>query len=136
MIQIRLVNRGTDYPMLCEWWKGHGWPALPIHVLPKLGAVATDEGVEVAAAFLYMDNSSPVCMLEWFVTSPTARPLSAMKGVTALVEFMMEQALAFDYTVMMGATKTRSIGAVLGKAGFIKSDEGVTHFVRILKEET
>ena len=133
MIQIRILKQESDYSTLVSWWKGHGWPAIPAHVLPALGAMAEDDGIPVAAGFLYMDNSSPVCMLEWLVTRPDARPLSAMKAITAIVEFLKLQAIGFDYTVMLGATKTRSIGVVLSKAGFVLTDESVQHYLCVLQ---
>ncbi len=61
--KIRLVDLSKDHGMACEWWKAHGWEAVPAVILPKLGAVAVIEDVPVAAAWLYMDN----CVGVWWL---------------------------------------------------------------------
>jgi hypothetical protein len=132
--KIRLVDLSKDYGMACEWWKAHGWEAVPAAILPKLGAVAVIEDVPIAAAFLYMDNSVGVCWLEWLVTNPDATPKQSFKGINMVIEFLREVAVSMDYGIMMTTCRQASLVRVYEKNGFTKSDEGVTHLVRKLRE--
>ena len=49
----RLIELEADYPMICEWWTAHGWPAVPRDMLPKLGCIVELDGVPKAAAWLF-----------------------------------------------------------------------------------
>jgi len=58
-----------DYETCAQWWSGHGWEPVPAVVLPKLGMMVVDDEAPICAAWLYMDNSVGVSMLEWLVTN-------------------------------------------------------------------
>lgn len=133
MMTIRLVDLEKDHGFLCEWWRLHGWEPVPAAVLPKLGAIAMLEGVPVAAAWLYMDNSVGVCWLEWLVTNPQATPKQSLIGINTVIQFLREQAVSFDYGVMMTTCRQASLVRVYEKNGFTKSDEGVTHLLSNLR---
>lgn len=121
-----------DYPVLAEWWKLHGWAAIPANILPKLGAVAVKGDVPLCAAFLYMDNSVGVCWLEWLVSNPKASPFEVMKGVRELMGFLEAQASVLGYGVMLTTCRQASLVRLYESAGFAKTDEGVTHLLKII----
>jgi hypothetical protein len=124
-----------DYAPLTKWWKGHGWEPVPEAVLPKLGMIVDgDDGVALCAGWLYMDNSVGVCMFEWLVTDPEAKPLVTAKSVKTLVSFMADRALEMDYGVMLTTCRQPSLARMYQRCGFIKTDEGVTHLLRMLKK--
>lgn len=125
----------TDYATLANWWAGHGWEPVPEIVLPKLGMVAVGEDdYMVAAVWLYMDNSVGVSFLEWLVTNPEAAPIQTAKAVTHIVNFMADRALEMDYGVMITTCRQQSLTRLYEKNGFMKTDEGVTHLLRMLKQ--
>jgi hypothetical protein len=131
---IRLVDLEKDHGMMCKWWKAHGWEAVPAAILPKLGAIAVHDGVPMGAAWLYMDNSVGVCWLEWLVTNPVATPKQSLKAINTVTQFLSEVAVSMDYGIMMTTCRQASLVRVYEKNGFTKSDEGVTHLVRKLRE--
>lgn len=133
MIQVRIIDSEADYPVLCEWWKAHGWPEVPAAILPKLGVVAVKEDVRVAAAFLYMDNSVGVSMLEWLVTNPWANGRDALQGIGAVIGFLTERALEMDYGVMLTSCRQPGLARIFEKHGFTKTDVSMTHLVRTLR---
>jgi hypothetical protein len=135
MIQLR-AYLPTDYPMLVEWWAGHGWPGVPSAILPKVGFVAEDVQVgsvePLVAAWLYMDNSVGVCWLEWMVSNPKAEPVRVYRGIKGVTEFAEEAAKTHGYGVMLTTCRQQSLVRTFERSGFTKTDEGVTHLIKII----
>jgi hypothetical protein len=129
---LKIFNAEIDYPIVSQWWINHGWSAVPLGVLPKLGIVAELGGEPVAAGWLYMDNSIGVSMLEWVVANPEAKPRSVYKSIKAIVEFLKGQAMAFGYAVMLTTCKQESLARIYEKTGFHRTDSEMIHFVQTL----
>jgi N-acetylglutamate synthase-like GNAT family acetyltransferase len=123
----------TDYPILVEWWKGHGFPVLPVAVLPKLGLVVEHDTKPIACAFLYMDNSVGVCMLEWLTTAPEAAPKAIPSAIRAIVEVMAQRAKEMNYGVMLTTCRQPALARVFEKNGFEKTDEAVIHLLKLIE---
>lgn len=134
MITLREVNLDADHPVLSLWWEAHRFPVVPRSILPKLGVMALDGEVRVAAAFLYMDNSVGVSWLEWLVTNPDATGKQSLAGIGAVVNFLAERALELDYGVMLTTCRQPALARIFERHGFAKTDEGVIHLVRKLRE--
>ena len=135
-IQLRMFDPAQDYDMVCAWWQGHGWDAVPPIFLPKLGVIAYvvdgDTTEDVAAAWLYMDNSAPVCWLEYMVSNPKTNAGRAVKALRHLDTFMTGEAKATGYAAMMTTCRQDSLVKFHQKNGFKKTDEDVTHLVKII----
>jgi hypothetical protein len=129
---LKMFELETDYGTVESWWIGHGWPAVPRGVLPRLGVMALFEGSPVACGWLYMDNSIGVSMLEWMVSNPSANPRHVLKGIKAIVEFLKDQAREMNYTVMLTTCKQESLAKVYEKTGFRKTDSEMIHLVQTL----
>ena len=134
VIQLRMFDPPTDYPIVEEWWKAHGWTAVPQIMLPKLGVIAFYAGDKIedaAAAWLYMDNSSPVCILEWMVTNPKLSATKTVRALKHITTFITSEAKANDYAVMLTTCKQQSLVKFHEKHGFVRSDDGMTHMVKV-----
>lgn len=134
MIHVREITLDQDHPVLTAWWTAHGWPVVPRVILPKLGVMAMDGGLRVAAAFVYMDNSCGVCMLEWLVTNPDSTGKQSLAGIGAVIEFLAERVLELDYGVMLTSCRQPALARIYERHGFEKTDEGIIHMVRKLRE--
>lgn len=130
---LREFDRERDYPMVRAWWEGHGFPPVPLAFLPQLGVIA-HTGTDLAAAWLYMDNSCGVSMLEWLVTNPASSGRDSLRAIQAITQHLQTMATEFGYTVMLTAAKQPSLCRVHEKNGFLKTDEGMTHFVKRLND--
>jgi|SRR5215217_1765151 len=119
-----------DYETLASWWKSHGWEPVRADILPRLGVVAELDGKAIGAAFLYMDNSVGVCWMEWLVTAPQAG-LTGIRAIRAITDFLSAEAKRRDYGVMITSCRQEALVRVYEKAGFIKTDVGVTHLIKI-----
>ena len=138
MIRIS-IYQPADYPILQSWWHAHGWPAVPEAILPRLGVIACDhpkdEGAAptpIAAAFLYMDNSVGVSMLEWIVTNPDAAPRQCAIAICHVVDFLRSEAKSLGYGVMLSTCKQESLSRLLVRQGFEVTDTSVIHLIATL----
>ena len=118
---------------MSEWWDGHGFPAVPLEILPRLGIIAEINGSPIGAAWLYMDNSSGVCMMEWTVTNPANNPRDSLRAISALTEFLKADAKSNGYTVILTTCKQQSLARVHERNGFTKTDDGMIHLIGGLK---
>lgn len=115
-----------DYPMLEAWWKGHGWPPVPLRILPPLGVIFD----ECAAGWAYMDNGGTgVAMMEWLVTDPKAG-LKAAKGIKHVIEFLSSELKRMEYWAILTTCKQPALARLIEKSGFQRTDEGMVHFVK------
>lgn len=130
---LKIFNAEIDYPMVSKWWISHGWNAVPIGVLPKLGVVSEMDGQPIAAGWLYMDNSIGVSMLEWMVANPDAKPKSVYRAIKSIVEFLKNHAKQLGYAVMLTTCKQESLARVYEKTGFQRTDCEMIHLVQTLE---
>lgn len=130
---LKMFSAPDHYAMLQGWWTRHGWPPVPQVILPRLGMIVDGDRESLAAGFLYMDNSVGVSMLEWVVTNPQVAPLRAAAGLKNLVEFMGQEAVRNGYGVMLATCKVPGLVKLYERCGFAKTDEGMTHLVRVLR---
>lgn len=131
--EIRIIDLERDYGMLCSWWRGHGWTALPKGALNTLGAVCVVDGVDTAAAFLLMSNSCGVAMLEWLVTNPEANVRAAYLAIPTVTAFIEGEAARMGYGVLLTACRQPSLVRMYERSGFTVTDRNVTHMIKILE---
>ena len=129
---LKMFNRETDYPVVKTWWEGHGWDAVPLAALPKLGVMAILNDKPIASGWLYMDNSVGVSILEWMVANPDANPKSVYRSIKAIIEFLKAQAKEMHYAIMLTTCKQESLAKVYEKNGFLRTDSEMIHFIQPL----
>lgn len=132
LYQLRLFDKEKDYDLVSSWWQGHNWSSVPAVMLPQLGVVASADENPVAAGWLYMDNSSGVCMLEWLVTDPAAPAMKAVKGLTHICRYLSGQAKDFGYTSMLTTCRQDSLAKFHERNGFTRTDGEMIHLVKAL----
>lgn len=135
MIQIREYTP-EDYPMLSSWWRGHGWDPVPSVILPKLGMIAEihkdgQAPKPVAAAWLYLDNSVFVGMLEWIVTDPENAPKISALGISHVTQCLRAAAKDMGYRVFLASCRQESLSRLLQRVGFTETDKDVIHLIAI-----
>lgn len=128
------IYQDKDYWSLSEWWKEHGWDAPPAVILPKLGViVSTSDERDLAAAWLYMDNSVGVSMCEFIVSNPDNTARETVGAIKLAIEFLEDQALRNDYGVMLTTCKQEALARLLKKSGFSRTDDAMIHMVKVLR---
>lgn len=134
MITVRPYDETKDYELFALWWKGHNFEPVPAMILPQLGNVALKDDKPIAAAWLYLDNSTPVAMMEWIVTDPENSPKLSALGITHAVQSLKAAAYAAGYPIILSSCRQDSLARLLERTGFERSDEGVTHLISIIHE--
>jgi hypothetical protein len=126
---LRVFDPEADYETVASWWRAHEWNPVPVQVLPKLGIVAERDGVSIAAGWLYMDNSVGVGWLEWLVASPEATPRQVFQSISAVIGFIKSRAAQLGYHTLMTTCRQQSLGRLLERNGFQKTDASVSHYI-------
>jgi len=130
-----MFDPATDHQIVAKWWEGHGWPAVPALMLPKLGLVAFFAGETIedaAAAWLYMDNSAPVCWLEYMVSNPDVAPKQVYAALKHIDAYLTAEAKINGYSFMLTTCRQESLVKFHEKNGFTATDHNVTHMVKSL----
>lgn len=135
MIQIETFDKEKHYETIERFWRWHGFPSVPAVFLPALGVVALQDGLELAFAWVYLDNSCPVAKLEWCTTNPEASALAAARALNVCIDFLKRRAKELGYAYMITTAHHGGLIKVLEKHGFIKTDLQMTHLGIILDEK-
>ena len=138
MIRVRPFDRESDYPAAEAWWKGHAFEPVPLNLLPSLGMVAEyhdeeagHEARPVAMAWLYLDNSTGVGMLEWIVADPAAKPRASALAIGHVVRCLRRAAGSIGYGVILASCRQASLARLLERCGFQQTDPAVIHLISI-----
>lgn len=135
-MNARVINvREADLPLYMEfvsWWEAHGWPAVPVVMLPKCGVVVEAEGVPMAAAWLYLDASETgVCFLSWVVTRPGLKAKKAAAVVAFLAGAARAVADELGYSQIITLARHGGLVAAMRRQGFTSVGKGVLHQILI-----
>ncbi len=134
LYQLRMFDPEVDYDMVTSWWEAHDAPVPPVVVLPKLGVICTRGGEDIAALWLYMDNSVGVSFAEYFVTRPKLGLAASRQASVLMLDYLKQTAAGFGYFLMRVVTK-KPIARFLRQQGFVsEQDHVVTMLAPIQKE--
>jgi hypothetical protein len=124
LLQLRMYDPDKDHPMIMQWCVDHGHVGIPANVLPKLGVVAQANGEDVAAVWLYMDNSTGVCFAEYPITKGGVSVKLAKSALLFALAFLKAEAKINGYWIMRVFT-IPAIARTLENAGFRKDVKGL-----------
>jgi hypothetical protein len=68
-MKVRDIDLATDLPTLQRWWAGHKANPMPPEFLPS-GFMGVSGGIEIAAAFLYLDAGGKLGVITNLTTAP------------------------------------------------------------------
>jgi hypothetical protein len=119
-----MYDPDKDHPMIMQWCVDHGHVGIPANVLPKLGVVAQANGEDVAAVWLYMDNSTGVCFAEYPITKGGVSVKLAKSALLFALAFLKAEAKINGYWIMRVFT-IPAIARTLENAGFRKDVKGL-----------
>lgn len=129
ILQLRQFDREADYAQIAGWFRGHGQEPAPLAILPLLGVVVYEtDGCaarDVAALWLYMDNSVGVCFAEKMVTVPGLGLGAARRALECGLEFLRREAVRMHYGVMV-IHAYPATARYLKKLGFQECDTGMS----------
>lgn len=117
-----------DHFLLGIWWEANGWPKLPAHLMSDFGLMIEEDGVPLAAGWLYL-TTSKWAWLEFIVANPTAPLKDRAKAVDYLVERLVEESKGFGATAIFSSVARRSLVKLYEKHGFRVGDQNMTNMV-------
>lgn len=127
---LRIFDKEKDYGEFWAWCAGHGKYHPQKDVLPRLGVVASVDGMDTAMAWLYMDNSCGMAMLAWATGNPQAGKSAVHVGLSAITQYLCAEAKALGYGCIM-ALGRGGMCKLLGRHDFHENHEVKQLFRRI-----
>ena len=124
-----ISDTASMYEIIGDWHEGHGWPRLPLDLLPTTVAVGFMDDKACSAVWAY-NCGEGIAWMDYMVTNPDA----GLRGAASLIKLCKEYS---DKLVSSGCKyvhsccRQPSLGRVLEKGGFTKTDEDVVHFIKI-----
>lgn len=122
LFQLRMYDPAQDAEMIAQWCADHGYAGIPNAILPKLGVVVQADGQDVAALWLYMDNSCGVAFAEHPVTKGKLSPKTAKAALLCAMNFLKVEAAANGYHTIVIRTLP-ALARWAKDAGFVKDSE-------------
>jgi hypothetical protein len=121
--------------MIMQWCVDHGHVGIPANVLPKLGVVVQADGEDIAALWLYMDNSTGVCFAEYPITKAGLSVALMTSALRCALDFLKQEARINGYWIMRVFT-IPPLARLLKAEGFRKDTEGLIGMACPLLEDT
>jgi hypothetical protein len=90
--EIRAFDPMGDYALVCTWWEARGQSSVEKCALPRDGFFLVIDGVEIACAWLYVNNRSDIARVEFLITNPSASGPDIIIGKELLYDFLKSQA--------------------------------------------
>lgn len=134
LYQLRFYEPEPDYEMISDWFAVHGAKCPPAEILPKLGVVCQMNGEDVAALWLYMDNSVGVCWAEYPVTRPKLQLRQSREALKHLFTYLRRVACSNAYPIMR-VTTIPAIARYLEHFGFKADMTGLVSMVGVTIDE-
>lgn len=121
-MEVRPYIEESDYPVLCEWWKGHKWPPIPAPMLPQTGLIIPG----YCAGFVYRTDSS-IAMIEWIISNPKAAREHRSQALDELIQALVNKARDLGYSAAFSFIKHPLLLKRYEKTGFTVTDQGMIH---------
>jgi hypothetical protein len=122
LLQLRMYDPAQDAAMIAEWCQAHGYSGMPAHILPALGVVAQADDEDVAALWLYMDNSCGVAFAEHPITRGGLSTKLAKAALVMAMRFLQKEAAATGYHTIIIRTLP-ALARWAKECGFVKDNE-------------
>jgi hypothetical protein len=107
----------VHYSDVSTWWQGHGWPIIPMNLLPSRGFIVPG----LAAGFLYSTDSS-LAWMEWIVGNPHASAKQVYVAIKNIVEKISDTATEDGFDTVFTAIRQTGLEKLYSKVGFITTD--------------
>jgi hypothetical protein len=122
LLQLRMYDPSQDAPMIAKWCEAHGYRGIPPHILPKLGVIVQANETDIAALWLYMDNSCGVAFAEHPITKGGLSLSLAKDALLVALRFVKDEAAAMGYHTIIIRTPP-ALARFAKKAGFVADNE-------------
>lgn len=123
----------SDYIELQPWWRGRWGESPSIYALPKSGLIASEEGKDLAAGWIYLDMTTPTALLAFVVTNPACKAKTANLALKTVIGGLIELALSQGRVNLIAACPSGSLSRLFRACGFETRDQNIEHLIIDLK---
>lgn len=131
-MNIRDFDVEKDYNTIIEWGQKQGWPMMPPSYYGIKGYITEQDGIPVAAAFVYRDHGCPICILEWVIGNPDIEWEVRRDGINKVIDSCFEWAKNDGAEVVLTMTKNKRLIEKYKEKEFVETDSEMTHLIRRL----
>lgn len=117
-MQVRMYTPSYDFGQIEVWAKKRGLACPSFAEFPKIGGVVDN----VAAGFLYVDQSSTVAFMENFITNPEAKPVESHEAINKIIDLLAYEAKLLGITTIRSGTSKSGVLKVAKKKGFVEAE--------------
>lgn len=121
----------NDYEEVMLWWKAQDWEPLPLAMLSKTGFIAEEDGVKIAATWIFPTNC-PIYIMEWTVGNPECDWELRSKALDDVTNEACKWAKEDGAKAIFTMTKSKRFIEKLENNNFAVTDNGMTHLMRSL----
>jgi len=132
MIELIEFEEEKHYDMLQSWWVAHGWQGVHPSVLKPVAYIAKQDGEPVCFAVLWPVTEAGICLMEWIVSNPEAKPMAVIRGIRTISKFYEELARENDYGMIFTTCRQEGLAKVHERNGFERCDEGMIHLAKTI----
>lgn len=118
------------FPMLRQWWEERQFPAPDPMLLPPTGVLITHGLTPVAAGFLFKTDAK-IATIGHLVSDPRSDRGIRSEATDYLIFSLLDHARQEGFRAVTGATNLPRLMQRYELLGFVKTDEGISHFGRI-----
>lgn len=132
---VSRVLKEEDYDKLTEWWKWWRFPVVDRSMLPNNGMggfMVEDNGVDLAAGFLYFTNSG-FALCEFIVSNPEVKDRELReKSIVLLIDEISKEAKINGVKCLFTYIKNKNLEDKYLRAGYSFGTKGSNELVKIL----
>lgn len=131
---MRLVEYKEEehYELLKGWWNAHGWDGVHPGILKPVAYFMENDGELVVFAVLWPVSEASVCIMEWVVSNPDAKPMTVFKCLRELTKFYEGLCRENNYGILLTTCKQEGLAKVHVRNGFERCDDGMIHLAKVI----
>jgi len=119
----------NDFEVFYSWCDAHQFPKLPRSILSSRGYMAFIEDKPIIAGFLYKDETSGFCLVEWVVSNPNSSSEEREEGLKELINQLRVEAKKLGGIILYTMVQNVNLIQRYLNNGFQVTDQNMTHLI-------
>jgi len=124
-----------DYETIKNWAMRLGTAIPHNDCLPGVGTVIIDkDGNKYGCGFLYLDNETPVSVLEWMLVNPELSSRKKVEVIQSILSVLEECSRLEEKYIMFSGSPSSGITKIYEKLGWNQTIKNVTHLIKNIQQ--
>ena len=130
-LYAKLYNKEEDYHDVQKWALTIGQMLIEDQCLPGVGCIIYDKaGKKYGCGFLYLDNETPVAVLEWVFVNPECTAKEKVATIKVILDVMERGAIAEEKPLMYASSSSDGLTRLYERAGWTVTARNVCHLIK------